>query len=78
MVQKAVSKKTSAFIPFCDVIKPCFGAMMSFSNNLIGWRELSPATWWGFLYFPMLFSTERSILLQTLKREDVHSGSVLG
>ena len=34
--QKAVSKETSAFIPFCDVIEPCFGAMMSFSSNLIG------------------------------------------
>ena len=77
-VQKAVSKETSTFIPFRDVIQLCFGAMMSFSSNLIGWRELSPATWWGFLSFPMLFSTERSILLQTLKREDVHSGSVLG
>ena len=77
-LSKAVSKETSAFIPFCDVIEPRFGAMMSFSSNLIGWRELSPATWWGFLYFPALFSTERSILLQTPKWEDVNFGSVLG
>ena len=78
MVQKAVSKETSAFIPFCDVIQPCFGAMMSFSSNLIGWRELSAASWLGFLSFPLLFSTERWILLQTPKREDMYSGSVLG
>ena len=36
MIQKAVSKETSAFIPLCDVIKPRFGAMVSFSSNLIG------------------------------------------
>ena len=36
MVQQAVSKETSAFIPFCDVMQPRFGAMMSFSSNLIG------------------------------------------
>ena len=35
-IQKAVSKETSAFIPFCDITKPCFGAMMSFFSNLIG------------------------------------------
>ena len=78
MIQKAVSKETSAFIPLCDVIEPCFGAMMSFSSNLIGWRELSPATWWGFLSFSALFSTERSILFQTPKRKDVHSAPFLG
>ena len=27
-IQKAVSKETSAFIPFCDVIKPHFGTMI--------------------------------------------------
>ena len=36
MIQKAVSKETSAFIPFCDVIKPRFGAILSFSSILIG------------------------------------------
>ena len=35
MVQKAASKETSAFIPFCDVIELRFGGM-SFSSNLIG------------------------------------------
>ena len=35
-IQKAVAKEISAFIPFRDIIKPRFGAMMSFSSNLIG------------------------------------------
>ena len=36
MIQKAVSKETGTFIPFHDIIEPRFGAMMSFSSDLIG------------------------------------------